>query len=74
MEQAVVTIYPNPTTGKLTLGNVLESTSVLVYDISGSLVNEYSVSPTSNEISIESLNSGTYFFAVQNQVIRVVKK
>lgn len=74
MEQAVVTIYPNPTTGKLTLGNVLESTSVLVYDISGSLVNEYSVSPTSNEISIESLISGTYFFAVQNQVIRVVKK
>ena len=69
-----ITIYPNPTTGKLTIGaeGVLK---VEVYDHSGRLVATFT---NTNQIDISQLPTGTYALRISlqkgNTVRRVIKR
>ena len=69
-----ITIYPNPTTGKLTIGadGVLK---VEVYDYSGRLVGTY---VNTNQLDISKLPTGTYALRISlqkgNTVRRVIKR
>ncbi len=69
-----ITIYPNPTTGKLTIGaeGVLK---VEVYDHSGRLVATFS---NTNQLDISQLPTGTYALRISlqkgNTVRRVIKR
>ena len=69
-----IAIYPNPTTGKLTIGadGVLK---VEVYDYSGRLVGTY---VNTNQLDISKLPAGTYALRISlqkgNTVRRVIKR
>ena len=69
-----ITIYPNPTTGKLTIGaeGVLK---VEVYDYSGRLVATFT---NTNQLDISQLPTGTYALRISlqkgNTVRRVIKR
>ena len=69
-----ITIYPNPTTGKLAIGadGVLK---VEVYDYSGRLVATFT---NSNQLDISQLPTGTYALRISlqkgNTVRRIIKR
>jgi len=68
-EDALSKIYPNPTTGKITLeirdGSTSSDAGVIIYNMMGKQVynNSYSGSPRS-EISLEKMPSGIYMFLI----------
>jgi PKD repeat protein len=77
-EIASVSVYPNPTDGKLTLSNVIGNTSFNVVSISGQVVLSGAVSTTANTIDLSSFENGIYVLQLTQeqglQTIRIVKK
>ena len=77
-EIATVSVYPNPTDGKLTLSNVIGDTGFKVISASGQVVLSGLVSNTSNSIDLSSFENGIYVLQLTQeqsvQTIRVVKK
>ena len=81
-----LTIYPNPTDGKLTIRNEeSEGRNVEIYDIVGRNVGadlrvcpeqqgEYAGSPQQIKIDISHLASGMYFLRVDNKMFKVIKQ
>ena len=74
---ADIKICPNPTTGKITVGNdkVHKVESVEIYDAVGQVV-AYCIRLPDDEIAIDisHLASGLYFLKVDNKVFKVVKQ
>jgi len=72
-----ISIYPNPTTGKLTIDNgelIIEN--VEIYDVFGrkqEIIVNYQLS-TINSIDVSHLPAGMYYLKVGNQTARFVKK
>ena len=65
-----ISVYPNPTTGILFLGNTYESVEIL--DISGANI---LVATNTNQIDLSGLSAGTYYLRVNNSdVLPVVKQ
>ncbi|WP_430405507.1 PKD domain-containing protein [Fluviicola sp.] len=77
-EIATVSVYPNPTDGKLTLSNVVENTSFNIVSVSGQVVLNGVVSNTANTIDLSSFENGIYVLQLTQeqglQTIRIVKK
>lgn len=77
-EITAVSVYPNPTDGKLTLSNVIGNTSFKVVSVSGQVVLSGVVSNTANTIDISSFENGIYVLQLAQeqgiQTIRIVKK
>jgi PKD repeat protein len=77
-EIATVSVYPNPTDGKLTLSNVVGNASFKVVSVSGQVVLSGVVSNTANTIDISSFENGIYVLQLTQeqglQTIRIVKK
>jgi PKD repeat protein len=77
-EIASVSVYPNPTDGKLTLSHVTGNTSFKVISASGQVVLNGLVSNTANIIDLSSFENGVYTLQLTQdqgvQTIRVVKK
>ncbi len=75
---ATVSVYPNPTDGKLTLSNVIGNTSFKVVSVSGQVVLSGVVSNTANTIDISSFENGIYVLQLTQeqglQTIRIIKK
>lgn len=75
-----ITIYPNPTANNLFIYKQQEGIiSVNLYTITGQLLLQKEFGNTNNFISLENLQSGTYFLVIENQlgektVKKVVKK
>ncbi len=72
-----VKLYPNPTSGNLTINFDTPQAFVKITDSKGRTIETFSV--VSNQIiSIENLQTGTYFFEIQtengNSIHRIVKK
>lgn len=71
-------IYPNPTTDKIWLEGLTQSTSVFIYDINGKLVLDSTLSPIVNSVSVESLSAGTYRLVLNysNKIVsyQIIKK
>ena len=70
-----LSVYPNPTNGKLFINSVSQLNTVRVYDASGRLVMDFG-KVRSTELSIEmgNLASGVYFVMVDNTTVKVVKQ
>lgn len=77
-EIATISVYPNPTDGKLTLSNVVENTSFKIVSVSGQVVLNGVVSNTANTIDLSSFENGIYVLQLTQeqglQTIRIVKK
>jgi len=77
-EIAEVKIYPNPTTGKLTVkcAETLHATSVQMFDAVGQVVGTYRIPPENTEmqIDISHLSAGLYFLKIDGKTVKVVKQ
>lgn len=75
---SVVSVYPNPTDGKLILSGLSEETSFKVIAISGQVVLNGKVSNTADTIDLSVFENGTYLLQLTQgqaiQTIRIVKK
>lgn len=77
-EIATVSVYPNPTDGKLTLSNIAGSSAFKIVSVSGQVVLDGIVSNTANTIDLSSFENGIYVLQLSQdqgvQTIRIVKK
>ncbi len=73
-----VSVYPNPTDGKLTLTNLVGNTAFKVVSVSGQVVLSGEVSNAANMIDLSSFENGIYVLQLTQeqgiQTIRIVKK
>ena len=69
-----VTIFPNPTEGRLSIQSNELIGKVILTDISGKVVFETEVNNVSGEINIESIPQGSYTMTVENGMGRTVQK
>jgi hypothetical protein len=71
-----ITLYPNPTTGELTITNdELKITSIDIFDVYGrKLYSSASSMSQHTTFNISHLNSGIYFIKITTEVGEVVKK
>lgn len=78
MNEATITVYPNPTTGMLTIANVKETIPYTVVSVAGQVVARGEVSVNSNMIDITSVQNGVYLLQIRRgqnmQTVRVVKQ
>lgn len=75
---SVVSVYPNPTDGKLILSGLSEETSFKVISLSGQVVLNGKVSNTADTVDLSTFENGTYLLQLTQgqaiQTIRIVKK
>jgi hypothetical protein len=70
-----LSVYPNPTTGKIVVSGQLLVVSVEIYDVVGKKLLSFQLSTLdSNEIDISHLANGMYFLKVDGKVYKVVKQ
>lgn len=73
-----VSVYPNPTDGKLTLSHVSGNPSFKVVSVSGQVVLSGVVSATANSIDLSSFENGIYVLQLAQeqgiQSVRIIKK
>ena len=71
-----ITVYPNPTTGKIVVSGQLSDVNVEVFDIVGRNVGAYCIRPESNEttIDISHLSAGMYFLKIDNKMVKIIKE
>ena len=63
----IITLYPNPTTGTITIQNIDTPMNITVYTIDGKRIKNLVI--TSNQINVESLPSGMYIIDIKNKHI-----
>lgn len=75
---SVVSVYPNPTDGKLILSGLSEEISFKLISVSGQVVSNGKVSNTADTIDLTAFENGTYLLQLTQgqaiQTIRIVKK
>ena len=64
---SAISIFPNPTTGILSISGITEAANVALYNIQGKLLKEYSQISNNNSIDISDFSAGLYFLKVQNE-------
>lgn len=65
--EASFNVYPNPTEGNVTITNADNlATAVAIYSITGELVFTTALEEGQNTLDLESLEAGTYFYAIKN--------
>jgi hypothetical protein len=77
-EMAVISVYPNPTTGKLTLSNISGNAVYTIVSVSGQVVLSGVVSQALTTIDLTAMENGIYVLQLTQeqglQTIRIVKK
>jgi hypothetical protein len=70
-----ISIYPNPTTGSITIENA-KGSEVIMYDVVGKVVNKKVMPSDKETVNIESLPNGMYMIQVveENTGIRTIRK
>lgn len=67
-------LYPNPTLEKVNI-NVQSNCKINVYNATGQKLKEINLSSGLNEINLDFLSSGTYFFKIENgNTLKVIKQ
>lgn len=70
-QQSGVTIYPNPTRGKLSIGinafNKNENLTCQIFDLNGKLVMKKKITEANMQINVNNLESGTYIINISTQ-------
>ena len=69
-------IYPNPTTGQLTIEGVeLKIENVEILDILGRMVKTYRLNSSTNAtLDVSELSNGTYFVSVYSEGQKITRK
>lgn len=67
-----VTIYPNPTTGLLTI-KTEKGTEAKVYSLDGKLLKSTEIKKGTNEVNISELPKGTYFIKTASESTKIIK-
>jgi len=64
-------IYPNPSKGIITIGNLIElgSLNIEITDIKGKIVFQSSI-----EIDLSEITKGVYLFSINNKDFKKIKK
>ncbi|HCT30467.1 MAG TPA: hypothetical protein DIW31_06980 [Bacteroidales bacterium] len=74
----IISAFPNPTSGKLTIQSEREIKSINIYSITGAKVYSRPKDQTSNEIDLSSYNNGIYVVVVndgvKNHTLKVIKQ
>lgn len=70
-DNAALSIYPNPTTGIISV-DAVDGTSVAVYSVAGQVLLQSTL--YQGQISLTNLQNGVYFVKVGDQMNRVIKK
>ncbi len=63
-----VSLFPNPSDGNLTIKNVMTTSVLRVYDVTGRIVSEQQMLPgASQNVSLVSLETGMYSVTIENE-------
>lgn len=63
-----VSLFPNPSDGNLTIKNVMTTSVLRVYDVTGRIVSEQQMLPgTSQHVSLVGLETGMYSVTIENE-------
>jgi hypothetical protein len=75
LSKAELKIYPNPTTGDVTIENA-KGSEVIMYDVVGKMVNKKVMTSNKEEMNIEDLPNGMYMIQVVDETtgIRTIRK
>ena len=68
-----LSLFPNPASGKVTIGSDVQLTECLeysVYNISGQLVSRGSIQSCTEEINVSSLTSGIYYIRFHSEMVK----
>jgi hypothetical protein len=79
IESGLVSVYPNPTTGIVSISGVVAGSKVRVFNMMGAPVSEFISRSNIETISLENQASGIYFIVVSNNekingTYKVIKK
>lgn len=74
VEKKEVTIFPNPTSGKLVIRNIPENTILTITNMLGVVVRKLNTLHGNNTIDISNLDNGIYFISSTDQKNHFVKK
>ena len=78
LETTNYAIYPNPTTGQITVKSdkVYQVENIVIYDVVGQVVGAYRIRPENTEtiIDISHLSAGLYFLKIDGKTFKVVKE
>ena len=72
-----VSVYPNPATDNISV-TAKDAASIVIYDITGTLLISQAITVVKNKVDVKSLASGVYFVSVINKTgqfstVRLVK-
>ena len=71
-----IIIYPNPTTGQLTIRNYeleIDNFNCEIYDIIGHCVAQFSIINSPFSIDISHLQAGIYYLKIGNETVKIIK-
>jgi len=73
--QTEIKVYPNPTTGQLTINNEqLTIKNVELFDVVGSKLSHFTIHDSQFTIDISHLSAGMYFLKIDNnKLIKIIK-
>lgn len=69
-----ITMFPNPTKGKIQINNVPIKTNLIISNIYGGVVREITTEHLNQTIDISDLNSGVYFITNRDKTLPFSKK
>ena len=73
--QTEIKVYPNPTTGQLTINNEqLTIKSVELFDIVGKKLSHFTIHDSQFTIDISHLSAGMYFLKIDSKTVKIVKQ
>ena len=75
IEKSGMNLYPNPNKGIFTLEVdhiPLENSSVLIYDLSGLVVKELSLTQVQQNVDVSDLADGVYFVRWERQTMKMI--
>ncbi len=62
-----VSLFPNPSDGQFTIKNVLNESTMRVFDVSGRTVAELQLQPGTSHVSLADLETGMYSVMIENE-------
>ncbi len=74
VQETGISIYPNPTTGTLTISGIEQKSIARIYTTNGQFLQAVMLYEGSNTLSAESLSTGTYLLQINTNVVRLLKQ
>jgi hypothetical protein len=69
----LIRIYPNPTSGQITINGQLTNANYAIYSLSGQLQKQGKLQGETTNINIESLANGMYLLKIEGETFKIIK-